>query len=148
MTVQNQPNKFTLNGDGTNKVFPFTNLRLIDVEDLDVYIIDSLGNQTLQVVGVDYTLTQYMDVKDIADPKLKEKSKAYLKIRNYLTKYIKDNKNDRDIKELQDTIDDEGLEYAMRQYHDSSEFSDRKFKKIFKLYNKAADEIESYTGKE
>ena len=56
MTVADNPNKFSLAGDGVTLVFPFSNLRLIDAEDLDVSIIDNLGVSTPQVEGVDYNL--------------------------------------------------------------------------------------------
>lgn len=57
MTVQNTTNKFTLDGDGVTTIFPYSNIKLIETSDMQVYLIDSLGDATLQTEGVDYSIT-------------------------------------------------------------------------------------------
>lgn len=50
MTVADQPNKFTAAGDGVTTIFPYSNLRLLNANDLVVTVDD-----VEQVLGVDYT---------------------------------------------------------------------------------------------
>ena len=57
MTVETTGTSFQLSGDGATTVFPFTNIRLFENSDLEVYLIDSLGVATLQTEGVDYNMT-------------------------------------------------------------------------------------------
>jgi hypothetical protein len=56
MTVSSINNKVRYNGTGIQVTFPYT-FYIFEASDLDVYIRDASGNETLKTLDSDYTVT-------------------------------------------------------------------------------------------